>query len=56
MLQTRDADQPLQPAFADAFTVNGALLRFQRDTNQRVTGFAIDLGRAKDMKFVRQED
>ena len=56
VLQPRGPALPLQPAFVDAFTVNGALLRFQRDADQRVTGFAIDVGRAKDMKFVRHAD
>ncbi|MFZ5842654.1 MAG: serine hydrolase domain-containing protein [Pseudomonadota bacterium] len=53
LLQARGPDMPLQPAFADSFTVSGLLVRFLRDNAQHITGLAVDAGRAQDLKFVK---
>lgn len=47
----RGPDMPLTPAFADAFTGAGGLLRFERDGAGRIAGFAIDVGRARGIGF-----
>jgi len=56
VLQQRDPDLALAPAFADAFLATGILMRFQRDSAHRIIGFAVDAGRARDLKFVRTAD
>jgi len=43
----------LQPAFADTFIANGIVLRFHRDAGGTVDGFALDLGRTRDVGFTR---
>lgn len=43
---------PLSPAFADAFTGSG-LLRFQRNDAGGITGFEVDIGRARGIGFRR---
>jgi hypothetical protein len=44
---------PLSPAFADAFTGSG-LLRFRRDDEGNVTGFEVNVGRARGIAFLRR--
>lgn len=44
---------PLSPAFADAFTGSG-LLRFQRNDAGDITGFDINIGRARGISFRRR--
>ena len=44
---------PLQPAYTDAFTGPAGLMRVQRDAQGRIEGLAIDVGRARDIRFVR---
>lgn len=44
---------PLTPAFADAFTGSGTLIRFQRDDTHRIAGFAVGVGRARGIQFRR---
>lgn len=41
---------PLKPAFTDAFESPGGLVRFQRE-GQKVLGFLVGAGRARDIKF-----
>ncbi|MBW8367482.1 MAG: beta-lactamase family protein [Arenimonas sp.] len=48
----RGAPVPLSPAFGDAFTGMG-LLRFQRTAGGEITGFAVDVGRARGISFSR---
>ena len=43
---------PLSPAFADAFTGSG-LLRFQRNDAGDITGFEVNIGRARGIGFRR---
>jgi CubicO group peptidase (beta-lactamase class C family) len=43
---------PLSPAFADAFTGSG-LLRFQRNDAGGITGFEVNIGRARGIGFRR---
>ena len=55
VLHSRRGDaQPLYPAFPDAFT-GGGLLRFQRDAEGDITGFEVDIGRARGIAFRRLE-
>jgi len=44
---------PLSPAFADAFTGSG-LLRFQRSNEGAITGFEVNIGRARGIGFRRR--
>lgn len=44
---------PLSPAFADAFTGSG-LLRFRRNDEGKVTGFEVNVGRARGIAFLRR--
>lgn len=47
-------DQPLEPAFADAFVLPAGVLRFDRDAEDRVTGFLIGAGRVTGFRFERR--
>lgn len=47
-------DEPLQPTVADAFTLEGMNLSFQRDTAGKPAGFVLDAGRVRGVKFVAQ--
>lgn len=47
----REPDQPLAPAFRDAFAGIGMLLCFERDHANQVTGFTVDAGRARGIRF-----
>lgn len=44
---------PLRPLIRDEFTVPGATLRFQRDGSGAVSGFMVDAGRVRNLRFVR---
>jgi CubicO group peptidase (beta-lactamase class C family) len=44
---------PLRPLIRDEFTVPGAALRFQRDGSGAVSGFMVDAGRVRNLRFVR---
>lgn len=46
---------PLSPAFPDAFTGAG-LLRFQRNDQGDITGFEVDIGRARGIAFIRRSE
>lgn len=46
---------PLTPAFADAFTGSG-LLRFERNAAGDITGFEVNIGRARGIGFRRRAD
>lgn len=46
---------PLTPAFADAFTGSG-LLRFERNQANEITGFEVNIGRARGIGFRRRVD
>lgn len=47
--------RPLTPAYRDAFQgPGGGLLEFARDTRGRVTGFTIQAGRVRNIRFVRK--
>lgn len=52
----REAAKPMNPVFEDAFTVtidDQDLLRFTRDSRQRVTGFIVDNPRVLNVVFSR---
>lgn len=44
---------PLAPAFPDAFTGPGGLLRYERDAAGTIVGFAVDVGRARGIGFCK---
>jgi CubicO group peptidase (beta-lactamase class C family) len=44
---------PLKPTVADAFTVDGLSLKFQRDPGKGLTGFLLDAGRVRGILFTR---
>lgn len=45
---------PLQPTYRDGFAWPGAYLEFQRDAGGAVTGFVVQAGRIRNVRFVRQ--
>lgn len=47
------SDATLQPAGRDAFTMGGATVLFTRDRRGRVTGFTLNDGRVRGVRFVR---
>ena len=44
---------PLRPLIRDEFSVPGATLRFMRDGAGSVSGFMLDAGRVRNLRFVR---
>ena len=44
---------PLTPAYADAFTIPGGLVRFIRGADGKVKEMSIGSARARDMRFQR---
>jgi CubicO group peptidase (beta-lactamase class C family) len=44
---------PLKPGFSDMFWVDPITLLFTRDDRSRVTGFTVDTGRIRKVRFVR---
>ena len=49
----RFEDEPLEPAFADAFTAGGIFFRFARGEGGAVTGFSATTPGARDLRFVK---
>jgi CubicO group peptidase (beta-lactamase class C family) len=49
-----NAAQPLEPAAKDQFSQWGGRLVFFRDQQSRVAGFTLDLGRVKNLRFVKK--
>ncbi len=49
----RGPAMPLEPAFTDAFDSPAGLIRFQRE-GQKVTGFLVGAGRARDLRFEKK--
>ncbi len=48
-------NRPLQAAFRDGFvTFSGAQLEFNRDAQGKIAGFAVNAGRIRNVRFVRQ--
>jgi CubicO group peptidase (beta-lactamase class C family) len=47
--------EPLRPLRADEFTVSYYTLRFARGPDKTVSGFALDLGRIRNLRFVRRQ-
>jgi len=48
-----DARVELAPAYADAFTARGTVLRFSRDATGRVDGFGVWVDRVRGLRFRR---
>ena len=52
----RGPDAVLAPLFADGFASDGGpSLIFERDARRRVTGFELNAGRVRHLRFVRRE-
>jgi hypothetical protein len=51
----RPAAEPsaLRPLVRDEFSISGVTLRFQRDASGAVSGFMLDAGRVRNLRFVR---
>jgi CubicO group peptidase (beta-lactamase class C family) len=43
-----------QDAAADQFRARGLVVRFQRDSNKKVTALTVDAGRVRDIKFTKR--
>jgi CubicO group peptidase (beta-lactamase class C family) len=43
----------LEPAYRDAFTRGGSVIEVQRDRRGRITGFTVDAGRVRHLRFTR---
>jgi hypothetical protein len=43
----------LEPAYKDAFTRGGAVIDVQRDARGRITGFVVESGRVRHLRFSR---
>jgi CubicO group peptidase (beta-lactamase class C family) len=44
-------ESPLQPTLKDKFTVGGYRINFIRDEEKKLTGFTLDAGRVKNLRF-----
>ncbi|MCC6317205.1 MAG: hypothetical protein IT361_05880 [Gemmatimonadaceae bacterium] len=44
----------LEPAFRDGFTRAGTVIEMQRDARGRITGFVVEAGRVRHLRFTRQ--
>jgi len=44
-------ESPLQPTLKDKFTERGYRINFIRDVEQKLTGFTLDAGRVKNLRF-----
>jgi hypothetical protein len=51
----REPDQRLRPVYDDGFSAGGAVVRFTRDSADRITGFLYSAGRVRHMRFDRRE-
>jgi len=47
-------EMPLRPAVADEFTASGLVIRFDRGAAGDVTGFGLDAGRIRNLRFTRK--
>jgi hypothetical protein len=45
---------PLKPVIPDSFSAGMANIKFLRNSNGEITGFSINAGRVKDIRFLRQ--
>jgi hypothetical protein len=45
----------LLPTYADAFSDGGTHVAFTRDGRRRVTGFTVQAGRVRNIRFIRRE-
>jgi hypothetical protein len=44
----------LEPSYKDGFTRGGAVIDVQRDARGRITGFLVESGRVRHLRFTRQ--
>ncbi len=47
-------ESPLQPTLKDKFTVRGYRINFIRDEEKKLTGFTLDAGRVKNLRFYNE--
>lgn len=50
----RDENMVFEPKFTDAFEGQGLMMLVQRDSKAKVTGLAVNAGRARDLQFVKK--
>ena len=43
----------LEPSYKDGFTRGGSVIDVQRDAKGRITGFVLQAGRVRNLKFTR---
>jgi CubicO group peptidase (beta-lactamase class C family) len=54
VVRTRKAaDVPLRPTFADAFQASIGIIRFTRDARGTISGFTVNTGRVRSLRFDR---
>ncbi len=46
-------EEPLKPTLKDSFTAEGATITFTHNTKGRISGFSLDSGRMKKIRFVK---
>ncbi|MBE0595359.1 MAG: beta-lactamase family protein [Gemmatimonadales bacterium] len=51
----RGDPMPLLPTVADEFMLDGDVVRFERDADQRPSAFVLDAGRVRGMRFVQSD-
>ena len=51
LLRLKASPAPLEPIIADTFTSDAGTIRFTRDAQGRITGFVLEAGRVRGMKF-----
>jgi hypothetical protein len=47
-------ERPLQPTLKDKFTLGGYRINFIRDEEKKLTGFILDAGRVKNLRFYKR--
>jgi hypothetical protein len=54
-LDARRLGGPLEPSVRDEFTLGSMVLRFERDAQGRPSGFRVNAGRIRNLRFERKE-
>lgn len=54
LARLKAATATLEPLFADTFSTQAGVIRFTRDAQGRVTGFVLEAGRIRGMKFWKE--
>ena len=48
-------ESSLTPTLKDAFTTNSLSFSFTRDNRQRISGFTLDAGRVRNLRFIKKQ-